>query len=52
MVLDFRFSGGLLYVNSPEAMYDLYVAKNKFVEKNERTKHFLSALFGNSILFD
>jgi hypothetical protein len=52
MVLDFRFSGGLLNINSPEAVYDLHVTKNKFFDKNDRSKHLLFALFGNSILFD
>jgi cytochrome P450 len=41
----------VLIINDPEVVNELYVAKNKFVDKSEKFHRMVKKLFGDSILF-
>lgn len=43
---------GLLTINDPEVLNEIYVTMNKFIDKHPKTQRVLKSLTGDSILFN
>ena len=52
VILTFVNHSGFLIYNDPVSVHELYVTKNKIVEKYTRLKKIAKDLFGDSILID
>lgn len=52
MFIDFSFHTGTVYIQDPEILNEFYVSKNKYIDKNDKSKRVMNQLFGDSILFD
>ncbi len=50
--IDFRAPHGVLMIQDPIFLNELYVSKNKFFDKHDKPKRVYSSFIGNSILFD
>ena len=51
MMILFNGPAPTIVVNDPEVVNELYVTKNKYVDKHEKFHNILKGFFGNSILF-
>ena len=52
MFIDFKFPQlPTIIVNDPECVNELYVTKNKYFDKDDKTKTVMSRLLGDSIVF-
>ena len=52
VVADFRHSDGHLIISDPLIIEELFVNKNKYFDKYNRSKDILFSITGNSMLFD
>jgi len=51
MVLCYQGPDSMIAIHDPECVNELYVTKNKFVDKSDKFKRIFGTLFGESILF-
>jgi hypothetical protein len=52
MFVEFTNPKGMLIINDPDILNELYITKNKHFEKSTKMKRILSRFIGNSMLFD
>ena len=52
LVIDFRFTDGVLILCDPAIVGEFYTTKNKYFDKYPKSKGLLYDSFGDSILFD
>ena len=52
VIMDFRNPDGTLIINDPSMVNELYVTKNKYFDKNIRSKTLMYFLFGDSIILE
>ena len=50
--MNFMSTRSDLNVNDPEIVNEIYVTKNKFMDKSEKMRRVLARFFGQSILFE
>ena len=49
--MDMKGLNPTIYIADCELLNDLYVTKNKYVDKDEKLRNILYELFGDSIVF-
>ena len=52
VIMDFRNPDGTLIINDPDMVEELYITKNKYFDKNERSKTLMYFLLGDSIILE
>ena len=49
--MDMRGLKPTIYIADSQLLNDLYITKNKYVDKDERLRNMVYEIFGDSILF-